>query len=113
MMREPLFPAERRERIEPDHAECAFAIPSDYAYVEGHFPGNPLVPGVAQIGWAMAVCRRLGHVGGLSVSRYRFVRPIRPGEDVRIEARRGERGFECRVYAAGELASKGTIAPSP
>ena len=109
MIREPLFPVERRERVESDSVQLEFAVPDDYAYVDGHFPGNPIVPGVAQIGWALAACRLLKTDGDVSVSKYRFVRPIRPGSSVRVEATRSGEKFACRVFADGEPASKGTI----
>lgn len=112
MIREPLFPAERSERVGSDSAEIAFVVPPGYAYLDGHFPGNPIVPGVTQIGWVVAACRLLQDSGAVGVSRYRFVRPIRPGSAIRVEVARVGAKFECQVFADNEAASKGTVTQS-
>lgn len=104
-----LIPIEARCEMQDERAEIAFVVPDDYAYSQGHFPDNPIVPGVAQIGWLVEACRRLGKDGGLIVRRYRFLKRVRPGQSIRAVAQRVEGGFRCEVYADGELASKGQI----
>lgn len=57
-------------------------IPYDLAYFSGHFPSAPVVPGVAQIGWAMSLALRDLHPGlrfaGMEVLK--FQRLLRPGD---------------------------------
>lgn len=57
-------------------------IPCDLAYFSGHFPTAPVVPGVAQIGWAMSLAQRDLHpelrFGGMEALK--FQRLLRPGD---------------------------------
>lgn len=78
-------------------AVFAVAVPADLLYFEGHFPGAPLLPGVAQL-VALVLARvralwpELGEPTG--VSRLKFKQPIAPGESLRLtlERERDARG---------------------
>lgn len=63
-------------------------VGDDLAVLQGHFPGEPIVPGVAQLFWAAALARLVfpacdqaltGEVRGL-----KFKRAIRPGVRLRV-----------------------------
>lgn len=60
-------------------------IPPDHPAFAGHFPGNPVVPGVVLLDLAQcAVEQALGRtVSGLAVAK--FHRPVRPGETVSLQ----------------------------
>jgi len=68
-------------------------IPYDLAHFSGHFPAAPVVPGVAQIGWIMALAQRDVlpracpgfRFGGIEALK--FQRLIRPGDAVRLTLR--------------------------
>lgn len=56
-------------------------VPSDLAELDGHFPGNPVVPGVAQVGWVLSALHII--IPNLSpdrvtVDRAKFKAPVRP-----------------------------------
>lgn len=104
-----LLPGDCSETVSADEVELRFAIPFDYEYLKGHFPDAPLVPGVTQIGWVLQAIRRLRPIDAFSVSRYRFVKPILPGQRVLVSAKRSGSTFACSVHADGELASKGVV----
>jgi acyl-coenzyme A synthetase/AMP-(fatty) acid ligase/3-hydroxymyristoyl/3-hydroxydecanoyl-(acyl carrier protein) dehydratase len=57
-------------------------IPYDLAHFAGHFPTAPVVPGAAQISWAMSLAQRDLHPGlrfaGMEVLK--FQRLLRPGD---------------------------------
>lgn len=89
----------------------------------GHFPGNPIMPGVkmvealAQAG-AVAVLSEPEHSGKLAlfagIDDVRFKRIVRPGDDLRleceVEAVRGPIGRgKARATVDGELAVRGTL----
>lgn len=57
---------------------AAFTVGSDHPALPGHFPGNPIVPGVVLLDHAVAVIgggRRLRAVPTL-----KFLQPVRPGD---------------------------------
>lgn len=79
-------------------------VPSALRYLEGHFPGHPIVPGVAQLVPLVYREARLAwpDLGApSSLKRLKFLEALRPGDElevelvreptkVRFEIRRGE-----------------------
>lgn len=76
-----------------------FLVPDDHPALPGHFPGNPLVPGVVILEAAVqALTERLepGHaVSGVRFAK--FLRPLRPGAACRIDLRRAGAGWRFEV----------------
>jgi len=71
-----------------DEISAQVEIKSDSPWFSGHFPGDPILPGIAQLGMVAEVieracCRQLKVEG---ISRVRFRRIIRPGETIRLSA---------------------------
>ncbi len=55
-------------------------VHADNPWFEGHFPGQPILPGVVQIGWAAAFAAhwRGCETPPTQLERVKFRRPIRP-----------------------------------
>ena len=92
-------------------------FPPDHAAVQGHFPGNPIVPGALLLGEALrAIEASLGKdLCPYQIRSAKFVRPVRPGERVSIDfSRRGEKriSFSCKVEATLVLAGEVVFEPS-
>ncbi len=92
------------------------------AWLTGHFPGNPVVPGVALIegaaqSAAIVLLAAKGKGGGgflADVSKFRFKVPVLPPVDVVFEITvAGAFGALCkvgvRVLAGGVLAAEGEL----
>jgi 3-hydroxymyristoyl/3-hydroxydecanoyl-(acyl carrier protein) dehydratase len=88
------------------------SFPADHPAAQGHFPGNPVIPGAVLLSAALpAIEEGLG----VSLSSWRlrsakFLAPARPGDRVRIEFTRSADGtirFACtagqRTLVKGEL----------
>jgi 3-hydroxymyristoyl/3-hydroxydecanoyl-(acyl carrier protein) dehydratase len=63
-------------------------VPSDSSWFDGHFPGEPILPGVAQIGMVVDAIRKARNqdLKISSVRRVRFKRIIRPDDQLKIIA---------------------------
>jgi 3-hydroxymyristoyl/3-hydroxydecanoyl-(acyl carrier protein) dehydratase len=90
-------------------------IPPGCGYFEGHFPGCPLLPGVAQFEIALRTAARYFGTS-LSVSRagrIKFSAPIRPGAVVLLELRHtpdeGILSFKMTAPGGGTAYSSGTF----
>lgn len=86
-------------------------IPTDHPSLEGHFPGNPVVPGVVILEEVAQALGEAGVAGKLrEVSVVKFLAPLRPGQAFTVEfvvSANAEVRFRClqdrRLLAQGQL----------
>lgn len=95
--------------------QASFEIRHDHPALEGHFPGDPVVPGVVILEQVIRVHRRLqGSSGGaVSMERVRFLRVVRPGDRVvvtfsAVDAA-GKQRFTC--HHEGDVVVRGVLEP--
>jgi 3-hydroxyacyl-[acyl-carrier-protein] dehydratase len=91
------------------HSACDEISPQHPA-IPGHFPGNPIVPGVLLLVRVLdAVTRAFGSGVG-AVTAAKFHAPLRPGEHFKIELERvDERVIKFRVLRGETLIAGGTL----
>jgi 3-hydroxyacyl-[acyl-carrier-protein] dehydratase len=92
--RPPFRFVDRVVTLEPGHAiEATYLVTGEEAFLAGHFPGNPLFPGVIQLealaqAGAIAVLADERYAGKLplfgGVEGVRFRRLVRPGDELRL-----------------------------
>lgn len=92
--------------------------PADLPPTQGHFPGNPIIPGAwlladalatvaEELGWALDAC---------TVKNAKFLSPARPGERVSIEYTLGAADslkLECAVNGSAVLSAQVSCPQSP
>lgn len=62
-------------------------VTADLAVLEGHFPNEPIVPGLAQLLWADTLSRRVfaAHTATAEIRNLKFVRLVVPDVRLRLE----------------------------
>ena len=90
------------------------SVPADSIWFQGHFPGDPLLPGIAQLHLVMATIRSAlnADIRLVGLKRVRFKRVIRPEEAIAIavdpvQDKPGLYRFQLTV--AGETACSGLM----
>ncbi len=71
-------------KIDDTHAEVSIRITPDLFYLKGHFPVQPLLPGVVQLGWAYEFSKEIFGLESefYGVPMLKFLLPILPDDDV-------------------------------
>ncbi|MGV8058158.1 MAG: 3-hydroxyacyl-ACP dehydratase FabZ family protein [Smithellaceae bacterium] len=99
--------------IEQDRIEAQAHVPNDSLWFSGHFPGEPILPGMALVHlvW-QAIVRDAGkrseEVRLNTLKRVRFTKPVRPGEDLSVFISGGEPGDET-IYSFKVLSRENVI----
>lgn len=80
------------------------AVTADLAVLDGHFPNEPIVPGLAQLLWADTLSRRFFPAHGATgeIRNLKFARLIVPGVRLRLEL---VHEFQKRVRVAFKFTS--------
>ncbi|WP_434034559.1 AMP-binding protein [Cupriavidus sp. a3] len=94
----------------------AFVIDAGHPAMAGHFPGNPIVPGVVLLDHALlALGSALGRpLVPTQAGTIKFLSPVRPGERVEIEhdaepATDGSERLRITLRSAGREVASGTL----
>ena len=124
--RDPMLLISAVEQLEPGASiSAAFYVDPDRGIFQGHFPGEPVLPGV----YSVECMAQAADILLLSTERYagklplflglnnvRFQRKILPGDTIEIRARiaseRAEKGIatcSAEIYNHGELAAAGDV----
>lgn len=119
--REPMLLVDEATTDENGVGHAKYRIKEDEFFTRGHFPGNPIVPGVIQceiMAQSCAILMKDDIPGNLTLyaglDRVRFKQPVRPGDLCEITSRLKERRgnlFFCTatLKVDGKLCCKGDL----
>lgn len=119
--REPMLLVDEIEIDAEGTAHAKYRIKEDEFFCRGHFPGNPIVPGVIQCEIMAQSCALLvkDEIKGKTtlysgINNVRFKNPVKPGDLCEITAklvnRRGQIFFcEANLKVDGKLCCKGEL----
>ncbi|MDD4091277.1 MAG: hypothetical protein PHQ63_01835 [Smithellaceae bacterium] len=102
----------------PDGIEAKTDVPENSVWFTGHFPGEPILPGIALISTVYeAVLKDASRRGESlrisSLKRVRFTGPVRPGEKMALilarEVQNGEILFHFKVTVRGNMVCSGLM----
>ena len=102
------------ETLAPGEWRAAVRVPAESDWFAGHFPGDPILPGIAQLGMVREIAgRALGDHARLSgFSRIKFKKIIRPGDGLTITltCRTDLPGMVAfRIESGADIACSGTL----
>ena len=84
---DPRLPDVTAVRADGDRCELELRVPERLGCFDGHFPGLPVVPGVALIGWAEHFARHHMGVAGevRDLEAVKFSKLVRPGDALTLQ----------------------------
>lgn len=89
-------------------------VPVESSWFDGHFPGAPILPGVAQLAMVVDIVKEaLGRTVTVTrLSRVRFKSAIFPGDQVTVEIKpkaEGSLAYTFQIFRDGEPSSAGAF----
>lgn len=95
-----------------DEVLLRLEVAPDLAWFRGHFPGQPVLPGIIQVHWAAEVASALFDLDGppRHIKRLKFSNIVVPPRTVELVlARHGEREVQFTVRSVDQQHSQGRL----
>ena len=87
-----------------------FVVAPNHPSLPGHFPGNPVVPGVVVLDRVLDAIEAVhGPLGALRLPQVKFLQPLLPGEAADIALEGDAPRWRFRVTRAGEAIATGEV----
>lgn len=111
----PELPEIDASDVDGDSARFDLRLQPDLRWFEGHFPDQPILPGVAQLHIAAKFAERIwGSVfDGREMSRIKFKRVMQPEERISLALERSGSRLDFKYSIDGEVVASGTLRSDP
>lgn len=88
-----------------------FCVPHDHPALPGHFPGNPVVPGVLLLEHVISLLEANdGPQREVRLPQVKFLQPLLPGQDALVElVARGPGSWRFRILRGDVVLATGDI----
>ncbi|TZF87863.1 hypothetical protein [Cognatilysobacter lacus] len=87
-----------------------FVVDPSHPSLSGHFPGNPIVPGVVLLERVVAAIEQAhGPLSRMRLPQVKFLQPLLPGEAARIEIDGAAPRWRFRVLRGDALLASGDV----
>ncbi len=93
---------------------CLLWVDPQLAYFVGHFPGQPILPGVVQLDWAIAFAAQhwsetTNQANYCGMQNLKFKQPIEPGELLQLVLTQQPGKIDFVFATPAEVRSQGTL----
>jgi 3-hydroxymyristoyl/3-hydroxydecanoyl-(acyl carrier protein) dehydratase len=93
--------------------EVPLEVPVDHPAFAGHFPGSPVVPGVVLLDEVLVALAAATGGGERSIAWAKFLRPVRPGQPLRLRHDAGADGSSrFAIIAGADTVATGSVTPA-
>lgn len=79
----------------------ALEIPATLIYFQGHFPNNPILPGIVQLKWVKLYAERFLNIAPNTLTRVpqlKFTHIIQPNDKITLAITRFENHLTFKIY---------------
>ncbi|MFK7829765.1 MAG: hypothetical protein AB8B57_08315 [Congregibacter sp.] len=93
-----------------NHLELHLHVPASLACFAGHFPPQPVLPGVLQLHWVCQIAEAvLGYVDFSGVGNIKYNSMLMPNSECRLLIKPGDTSVRFRIEAGDTLITTGSI----
>jgi 3-hydroxymyristoyl/3-hydroxydecanoyl-(acyl carrier protein) dehydratase len=98
-------------RDNPGTIAASFTIPVDHPALPGHFPGNPLVPGVLLLAQVLHVLEAAGEMPARlrNLKHVKFIEPLLPGQNAVVTCSHSDTALSFSVTRGDRTIAKGSF----
>ncbi|HRE16018.1 MAG TPA: hydroxymyristoyl-ACP dehydratase [Rhodocyclaceae bacterium] len=109
-----LLPDILEEAVDGPRATFRLFLPADFVHFAGHFPGQPILPGVVQLDWAVRLGKRhfaLPRERFSQLKGLKFTSPVLPETtlDLSLHWQADRQRLEFAYHAGDRACSSGQI----
>ena len=95
----------------PEGAVYALSLPPEHEAFRGHFPGDPILPGVVLVDWAIRLGEaQFGPMGAFrGLAQVKFLAPVRPGDGLELSLKPAPGRLAFTYQCGPERKASGTV----